>query len=80
MRCNHCDRDFEPSKPWQQFCSAKCRNDWHFRERKRAEVQNAEAERAERLNGLPHDAAKREVKDRFIRAWAGVATQPISTG
>ncbi len=36
MQCVECNREFEPAKSWQQFCSPKCRNDWHYKEQKRA--------------------------------------------
>jgi len=28
--CKHRDQPFWPATTWQEFCSAKCRNSWHY--------------------------------------------------
>lgn len=28
-KCKNCEKEFEPKKPWQKFCKAKCRDTWH---------------------------------------------------
>jgi hypothetical protein len=46
MKCKweECDQgEFTESKPWQEFCCTRCRSAWHYREKLRAEVREAEA-------------------------------------
>lgn len=74
MRCTECDREFEPAKPWQHFCSPKCRDAWHYRGRKRAayceEVEAAEARLANGINGHGARAEKIDL------VTLGLASQP----
>src|SRR5262249_36538312 len=28
--CKHCEAPFDPATAWQEFCSARCRNSWHY--------------------------------------------------
>ena len=34
--CEQCPRSLNPSRPWQRFCSARCRSQWHVKERRQA--------------------------------------------
>jgi hypothetical protein len=47
--CDNCGKEFWPQKSWQRFHSPKCRDDWHYHQRKLAQV--AEAERLQELRG-----------------------------
>lgn len=29
-QCRYCNTSFTPARPWQGFCSTKCRNHWHL--------------------------------------------------
>jgi hypothetical protein len=58
MQCDSCHREFTQAKWNQRFCSAKCKDDFHNREkaeaRREAEhdrVRAAERAREDRLNG-----------------------------
>jgi hypothetical protein len=54
MKCDWCEIEFFPAKPWQRFHSPKCRDDWHNRERLRRQVERADERRADRINGNGH--------------------------
>jgi hypothetical protein len=43
----NCKDTYEPTKSWQRFCSTKCHDDWHYHQKKLAQV--AEAERLQEL-------------------------------
>jgi len=45
----NCKGTYEPTKSWQRFCSTKCHDDWHYRQKKLAQIAVAEEERALRL-------------------------------
>jgi hypothetical protein len=32
--CKQCGRSFHADKPWQVFCDPKCRDRWHYEQRK----------------------------------------------
>ena len=49
--CKHCDEPFHSDKAWAEFCCDQHRKAWHYQEKKRHDVEKAEAERAERVNG-----------------------------
>jgi hypothetical protein len=36
QRCEHCNREFQPVKSWQRFCTARCRDAWHYEQWKLA--------------------------------------------
>ena len=36
LHCAKCETHFLPSRRWQRFCSAICRDDWHNKERRAA--------------------------------------------
>jgi hypothetical protein len=36
MQCKECGKEFRQSRWWQEFCSPKCRNDFHNHETSRA--------------------------------------------
>jgi hypothetical protein len=36
--CDECGAGYIPAKPWQKFCSLRCRNAWHRRLRSADEV------------------------------------------
>lgn len=44
MKCDweECEVEFTPAKPWQRFCCQQHRDAWHYRERLRADVREAE--------------------------------------
>lgn len=35
-QCESCHGSLSPIRPWQRFCSARCRNRWHAEERRQA--------------------------------------------
>lgn len=37
-----CKRPYNQEKPWQRFCSSKCREVWRYRQQKFAQVAEAE--------------------------------------
>jgi hypothetical protein len=47
QRCAKCDREYQPAKSWQRFCTPKCRDAWHYEQWKHEGegVKEAEAER-----------------------------------
>jgi hypothetical protein len=47
--CKECEQEFRQNKTWQLFCTTKCRDDWHNREKKHALVEEAERRRELRL-------------------------------
>ena len=34
--CARCATPLNPTRPWQRFCSVRCRNRWHAEERRQA--------------------------------------------
>jgi len=38
QRCDNCDRQFQPAKSWQRFCTPKCRDAWHYEQWKLAQA------------------------------------------
>jgi hypothetical protein len=34
--CDYCGKEFWPEKSWQRFDSPKCRDAWHYKEKKAA--------------------------------------------
>jgi hypothetical protein len=57
--CDNCGREFLPQKSWQRFHSPKCRDDWHYHQRKLAQVAEAEQLRELRLvNGANGNGAE----------------------
>jgi hypothetical protein len=56
--CDHCEGTYEPTKSWQRFCSTKCHDDWHYHQKKLAQVAEAEELRELRLaNGANGNGA-----------------------
>ena len=58
---DHCKGTYEPTKSWQRFCGTKCHDDWHYHQKKLAQVEEAERLRELRLangaangNGAAH--------------------------
>ena len=41
--CKHCEKEFTPTKVWQEFCTAKCRNNFH-QQKHRASLRAARDE------------------------------------
>lgn len=59
MNCRECGVEFLAKRDWQEFCCTEHRQVWHYRQRKRAEVEAAEVRRAERING--HGASEEKI-------------------
>jgi len=38
--CPNCEKEFMINRPWQRFCSASCRNNWHNDQRKSIKIMN----------------------------------------
>jgi predicted Zn-ribbon and HTH transcriptional regulator len=55
--CDNCGKEFLPQKSWQRFHSPKCRDDWHYHQKKLAQVEEAEELRELRLNGANGNGA-----------------------
>ena len=55
--CDKCEGTYEPTKSWQRFCSTKCHDDWHYHQKKLAQVAEAEELRELRLNGANGNGA-----------------------
>jgi hypothetical protein len=54
----NCKGTYEPTKSWQRFCSTKCHDDWHYHQKKLAQVAEAERLRELRLaNGANGNGA-----------------------
>jgi hypothetical protein len=70
--CRECGEEFAPVKGWQDFCCERHRQSWHYRQRKRADVEAAEMARARRMNG--HGAS--EAREEKIDLAALVAREP----
>ena len=34
--CKYCGKEFEKVRKWKEFCSPKCKNNWHNERRNRA--------------------------------------------
>jgi hypothetical protein len=58
MQCDFCQRPFTAAKWWARFCSTKCKDDFHNREKSLARIEAehdrvraAERAREDRLNG-----------------------------
>jgi hypothetical protein len=45
----NCKGTYEPVKSWQRFCSTKCHDEWHYHQKKLAQVAEAERLRELRL-------------------------------
>ena len=61
--CDHCKGTYEPTKSWQRFCGTKCHDDWHYHQKKLAQVEEAERLRDLRLaNGVNGNGAVGEIK------------------
>jgi hypothetical protein len=53
--CDHCDRQFQPAKSWQRFCTPKCRDAWHYEQWKFAAEEDKRSPSAAEItevNGL----------------------------
>ena len=56
----NCKGTYKPVKSWQRFCSTKCHDEWHYHQKKLAQVAEAERLRELRLvngangNGAAH--------------------------
>jgi predicted nucleic acid-binding Zn ribbon protein len=37
-KCRACVKTFKAVKPWQRFCSPKCRDEWHNDETRKAKA------------------------------------------
>jgi predicted nucleic acid-binding Zn ribbon protein len=37
-KCQCCRKAFRATKPWQRFCSPKCRDEWHNDETRKAKA------------------------------------------
>jgi hypothetical protein len=55
--CDNCGKEFWPQKSWQRFHSPKCRDDWHYHQKKLAQVAEAEQLRELRLDGANGNGA-----------------------
>jgi len=53
--CKHCEQPFDPATTWQEFCSAKCRNSWHYINHLAAE-REAERKRCGSGSGYASDS------------------------
>jgi hypothetical protein len=53
QRCDHCDRQFQPVKSWQRFCTPRCRDAWHYEQWKHelAQAEPAEANGRSAVDG-----------------------------
>jgi hypothetical protein len=51
MKCDWCEIEFFPEKPWARFHSQKYHDDWHNREKLRRAVARADERRLRRING-----------------------------
>jgi endogenous inhibitor of DNA gyrase (YacG/DUF329 family) len=49
--CAQCPRSLNRSRPWQRFCSERCRIQWHAEERRQALT----AYRSDQRNGGRHE-------------------------
>jgi hypothetical protein len=38
QRCDHCNREYQPAKSWQRFCTPRCRDAWHYDQWKLAQA------------------------------------------
>jgi hypothetical protein len=63
--CKNCHHEFEPTKPWQEFCDGTCRWQWHYREKKRERALNE----LDRLRGYrpPQSEGAREIVAKMVR-------------
>lgn len=82
MNCRGCDREFAPSRDWQEFCCAACRQRWHYLQRKQEAIEIADDEREDRRNGHTKqmNGGPREKKIDVVAllALATKPTKPIS--
>jgi hypothetical protein len=54
----NCKGTYKPVKSWQRFCSTKCHDEWHYHQKKLAQVAEAERLRELRLiNGANGNGA-----------------------
>jgi hypothetical protein len=51
MKCRECEREFVPSRWWQDFCCTDHRQAFHRRKYKQEAVEAAADAREERMNG-----------------------------
>jgi hypothetical protein len=71
QRCDHCDRQFQPAKSWQRFCTPRCRDAWHYDQWKLAQADVGQ------VNG-GHGAVSRTAIVQAIKsAVAPVAEEPM---
>jgi hypothetical protein len=42
-KCKWCQLEFELAKPWQEFHDPKCRDSWHYHQKKLGAVRRADA-------------------------------------
>jgi hypothetical protein len=63
----NCKGTYKPVKSWQRFCSTKCHDDWHYHQKKLAQLAVAEAEAEERrqarLEGVNGDAPHKPLSE-----------------
>lgn len=62
----NCKGTYEPTKSWQRFCSTKCHDDWHYHQKKLAQLAVADELRELRLangNGAAEGNAKQPLSD-----------------
>jgi hypothetical protein len=83
MKCKlsefgECQREFTPLKDWGEFCCSPHRKRWHYLNRCREAVEDAEARRDERLNGHVngHDVAKPKLTLAALGLAPAPKTQP----
>jgi hypothetical protein len=39
--CEQCRSKYSATKPWQRFCSLRCRNAWHRKLRREDQIEDA---------------------------------------
>jgi hypothetical protein len=52
QRCEKCDREYQPAKSWQRFCTPKCRDAWHYEQWKHEGEAEAERDARQQLPEL----------------------------
>jgi hypothetical protein len=64
----NCKGTYEPVKSWQRFCSTKCHDEWHYHQKKLAQLAVAEERRQARLKGLNGDAGNHKPLSELLQA------------
>jgi hypothetical protein len=79
MRCRlsefgECKQEFTPLKEWGEFCCTPHRKRWHYLNRTREAVEDAEARRE---NGHANDYDAGEVREKITLAALGLAPPKV---